>query len=92
MKPRALTSTRLARSLSVVVGKAHGHHIGKELYSVACLAALQNTALVTPVSFYALSVQYSFLCWSVVTKTGKSTSQRARNLVRRVVSPSSDSS
>ena len=39
----------------MVVGKAHGHHMGKVLH----LVALQNTALVTPVSFYALSVQFS---------------------------------
>ena len=28
---------QLARSISVVVGKAHGHHVGKELHSVAYL-------------------------------------------------------
>ena len=47
----------------MVVGKAHEHHIGKALHLVAFLfiAALQNTALVTPVSFYALSVQFYVL-------------------------------
>ena len=36
---RALTSTtrRLERSLPVVVGKAHGHHVGKALHSAANL-------------------------------------------------------
>ena len=28
---------RLAQSIPVVVGKAHGHHVGKELHSVAYL-------------------------------------------------------
>ena len=57
---------RLARYIPVVVGKSHGHHVGKELYSVAYLklhykthAALGNAWMV---SFYALSVQLSVLC------------------------------
>ena len=36
-KLRALTMyqyARLAQSIPVVVGKAYGHHIGKEMYSV----------------------------------------------------------
>ena len=49
----------MEQSLPVVVGKAHGHHIGKALAAFSCqlipIDTLQNTALVTSVSFYALS-------------------------------------
>ena len=51
----------------MVVGKVHGHHIGKVLHS--CLIGTLNLVMHSfnkagMVSFYVLSVQ--FLCWSVV--------------------------
>ena len=53
----------------MVVEKAHGHHIGKALHS-ATIATLQNTALVTSVSFYALSVVFCAGQSSCDRKTG----------------------
>ena len=34
---QTVSMARLARSLPVVVGKAHGHHVGNALHSVAYL-------------------------------------------------------
>ena len=65
---RAVSTTRLVRSLPVVVGKAHGHHIGNALHSVAYIYVATHKkysfSKAWIVSFYALSVQ--FLCWSLV--------------------------
>ena len=52
---------RLAQSIPVVVGKVYGHHVSKELYSVAYLTIKYSLDNAWMVSFYALSVHG----WSV---------------------------
>ena len=58
MKSRALTGTVSSRGCGE--GSWTSHRYGAA-FSCLLIAALQNTALVTPVSFYALSVQFSVL-------------------------------
>ena len=74
----------------MVVGKAHGHNIGIQLLINSYIERYSSFSTAGMVSFYVLWAQISVLVNCHVVR--KSASQRANNLVWRVVGSTSDSS